>query len=257
MSSPGSVLPVEEVTVSANRLSEGFNISRFKSAALSPGLMRPTLYDVTITQLDNRVYQFLTEAVALPTVGVDTQAIRRYGYGPVDYVPFRPVFQDSVRINLITQASKANALTQFLNSVSEISPFMNYKTMGTEESKINAYEVKYKKKLEFDMLITIYNELGEVKSDIMMYTFKQCYAKQVGGIDLGWGSNDQYVRTSVDFAFTDFSIDSAPEIGIGIGRRQVQAREINIQPIDLSSLAKLPPLPQGDQRLVDEIPGGG
>ena len=254
MSNPGSVLPVEEVTSSANRLSDGFNISRFKSVALSPGLMRPTLYDVTITQLD-RVYQFLTEAVALPTVGVDTQAIRRYGYGPVDYVPFRPVFQDSVRISLITQASKANALTQFLNSVSEISPFMNYKTMGTKESKINAYEVKYKKKLEFDMVITIYNELGEVKSDIMMYTFKQCYAKQVGGIDLGWGSNDQYVRTSVDFAFIDFSIDSAPEIGIGIGR-QVQAAEIKIAPIDLSSLAKLPPLPQGDQ-LVDEITGGG
>jgi hypothetical protein len=211
MSSQG--LPVEEITVSANRLPDGFNISTFKSMALSPGLMKPTLYNVTISinRLD-RVYQFLTEAVALPTVGVDTQAIRRHGYGPVDYVPFRPVFQDSVRISLITQASKANALTQFLNSVSEISPFMNYKTMGTKESKINAYEVKYKKKLEFDMVITIYNEEGLDKSKIMMYTFKECYAKQVGGIDLGWGSNDQYVRTSVDFAFTDFSIDSAPQM---------------------------------------------
>ena len=247
MSNPGSVLPVEEVTVSANRLSDGFNISTFKSMALSPGLMKPTLYDVTINRLD-RVYKFLTEAVALPTVGVDTQAIRRYGYGPVDYVPFRPVFQDSVRISLITQASKANALTQFLNSVSEISPFMNYKTMGTKESKINAYEVKYKKKLEFDMVITIYNEES---NPVMFYTFKECYAKQVGGVDLGWGSNDQYVRTSVDFAFTDFSIDSAPAIG-----RKVQAREINIQPIDLSSLANFNPLPQGDQ-LVNENDGGG
>ena len=101
------------------------------------------------------------------------------------------------------------------------------------------------------MKITIYNEES---NPVMFYTFKECYAKQVGGIDLGWGSNDQYVRTSVDFAFTDFSIDSAP----AIGRRQVQAREINIQPIDLSSLAKLPPLPQGDQlQLVDEITGGG
>jgi hypothetical protein len=84
--------------------------------------------------------------------------------------------------------------------------------MGTKESKINAYEVKYKKKLEFDMVITIYNEEGLDKSKIMLYTFKECYAKQVGGIDLGWGSNDQYVRTSVDFAFTDFSIDSAPQM---------------------------------------------
>ena len=235
MSSAGSVLP------------DGFNISKFKSMALSPGLMKPTLYAVTINRLD-RVYQFLTEAVALPTVGVDTQAIRRYGYGPVDYVPFRPVFQDSVRISLITQASKANALTQFLNSVSEISPFMNYKTMGTKESKINAYEVKYKKKLEFDMVITIYNEES---NPVMFYTFKECYAKQVGGVDLGWGSNDQYVRTSVDFAFTDFSIDSAPAIG-----RKVQAREINIQPIDLSSLANFNPLPQGDP-LVNENDGGG
>lgn len=208
---PQSELPVEEVTVSANpiKANPGFNISNFKYNALKSGLLRPTLYDVTITRLD-RIYQFLTEAVALPTVGVDTQAIRRYGYGPLEYVPFRPVFQDSVRMNLITQATKSNSLTQFLLSISEISPFMNYNTMASQTVSANKqskpYEVQYKKNIEFDILVTIYDENS---NKVMNYTFKNCYAKQVGGVDLGWGNTDQYIRTSVDFAFTDFSIDSA------------------------------------------------
>jgi hypothetical protein len=211
---PQSALPVEEVTVSATRpkTSAGFDISRFKANALTNGLLRPTLYDVKITRLD-RIYQFLTEAVALPTVGVDTQAIRRYGYGPVEYVPFRPVFQDSVRMNLITQATKANSLTQFLLSISEISPFMKYNDMRSEVDTLGKqskpYEVQYKKNMEFDITVTIYDEKS---NEVMTYTFKNCYAKQVGGVDLGWGNTDQYIRTSVDFAFTDFSIDSAPQM---------------------------------------------
>ena len=206
-------IPVEQVVVSGTGTNPGFNISKFKSHALNSGLLRPTLYDVTISNLD-RMYQFLTEAVALPTVGVDTQAIRRYGYGPVEYVPFRPVFQDSVRMNLITQATKANSLTQFLLSISEISPFMNYNTMRSEVDTLGKqskpYEVQYKKYMEFDIVVTISDEKS---NPVMSYTFKNCYAKQVGGVDLGWGNNDQYIRTSVDFAFTDFSIDAAPSMG--------------------------------------------
>jgi hypothetical protein len=63
--------------------------------------------------------------------------------------------------------------------------------------------------MEFDITVTIYDEKS---NEVMTYTFKNCYAKQVGGVDLGWGNTDQYIRTSVDFAFTDFSIDSAPQM---------------------------------------------
>jgi hypothetical protein len=203
---------VEQVVVAETKTNSGFNISNFKYNALKSGLLRPTLYDVTITRLD-RMYQFLTEAVALPTVGVDTQAIRRYGYGPLEYVPFRPVFQDSVRMNLITQATKANSLTQFLLSISEISPFMNYDNIRSEVDTLGKqskpYEVQYKKNMEFDITVSIYDEKSNM---VMFYNFKNCYAKQVGGVDLGWGNTDQYIRTSVDFAFTDFSIDSAPSM---------------------------------------------
>jgi hypothetical protein len=194
-----------------------FNISEFTTNVLSKqGLLKPSLYIVNIKNHKNaRDYSFLTEAVAIPTVGMDTQAIRRHGYGPVEYVPFRPVFQDSIRMNLITQSSKANILSDFLIEISNISPFMNYNGMSASSGGLfvgggtHPYEVQYKKEIEFDIDVMIYNEN---QKDIMTYTFKNCYAKQVGGIDLGWGNTDQYVRTSVDFAFTDFGIDSAPKI---------------------------------------------
>jgi hypothetical protein len=212
-----TVLGIQEVTVTPARTiatSAGFNISNFKYNALTSGLLRPTLYDVLIkNHTKAKEYSFLTENVALPSVGMDTQAIRRYGYGPLEYVPFRPVFQDSVRMNLITQSSKSNVLSDFLIEISNISPFMNYSTMRSQIASsgqsvsLFPYEVQYKKDIEFDISVMIYNEK---KEDVMTYTFKNCYAKQIGGIDLGWGNTDQYVRTSVDFAFTDFGIDSAP-----------------------------------------------
>jgi hypothetical protein len=193
-----------------------FSISEFTTNVLSKqGLLKPSLYIVNIKNHKNaRDYSFLTEAVAIPTVGMDTQAIRRHGYGPVEYVPFRPVFQDSIRMNLITQSSKANILSDFLIEISNISPFMNYNGMsassgGSLVGGTHPYEVQYKKEIEFDIDVMIYDEK---QKDIMTYTFKNCYAKQIGGIDLGWGNTDQYVRTSVDFAFTDFGIDAAPNI---------------------------------------------
>ena len=212
-----TVLGIQEVTVTPARTiatSAGFNISNFKYNALTSGLLRPTLYDVLIkNHTKAKEYSFLTENVALPSVGMDTQAIRRYGYGPLEYVPFRPVFQDSVRMNLITQSSKSNVLSDFLIEISNISPFMNYGNMKSQFAQSgnyanpSPYEVQYKKDIEFDISVMIYNEK---KEDVMTYTFKNCYAKQIGGIDLGWGNTDQYVRTSVDFAFTDFGIDAAP-----------------------------------------------
>ena len=213
-----TVLGIQEVTVTPARTiatSAGFNISNFKYNALTSGLLRPTLYNVLIkNHTKAKEYSFLTENVALPSVGMDTQAIRRYGYGPLEYVPFRPVFQDSVRMNLITQSSKSNVLSDFLIEISNISPFMNYGTMRSQIASSGQfvgpfpYEVQYKKDIEFDIDVLIYNEK---KEDVMTYTFKNCYAKQIGGIDLGWGNTDQYVITSIDFAFRYFGIDSAPK----------------------------------------------
>jgi len=67
------------------------------------------------------------------------------------------------------------------------------------------YEVAYKGDLEFDLTVYVYNDHQDT---IMTYTFKQCYAKQVGDISLGWATNDQYMKVDVVFMYTDYSINS-------------------------------------------------
>lgn len=223
-----------------------FNISEFITNVFprtGAGPLKPSLYNVLIKNHTKiKEYSFLTENVALPSVGMDTQAIRRYGYGPLEYVPFRPVFQDSVRMSLITQSSKSNVLSDFLIEISNISPFMNY---GNMRSKINRsgkgfspYEVQYKKDIEFDIDVMIYNEKQE---DVMTYTFKNCYAKQIGGIDLGWGNTDQYVRTSIDFAFRDFGIDSAPNSKMNDLDQRIEASLAATLPTQIENLSNFVP----------------
>ena len=225
-----------------------FNISEFITnvfPSTGAGPIKPSLYNVLIKNHTKiKEYSFLTENVALPSVGMDTQAIRRYGYGPLEYVPFRPVFQDSVRMSLITQSSKSNVLSDFLIEISNISPFMNYGNMRSQIASSGQsvspfpYEVQYKKDIEFDIDVMIYNEKQE---DVMTYTFKNCYAKQIGGIDLGWGNTDQYVRTSVDFAFTDFGIDSAPNSKTNDLDQRIEAALAATLPTQIENLANFVP----------------
>jgi len=185
----------------------GFNINEFKSRVLNQGVLKTNLYLVNFQQ--SRQFQnglmFFTEAVNIPAIDLFTQQIRRYGYGPVENVPFRPVFTP-MSMTFIVEASQQNILATVLNSVSSISSFMNYNNMSTVDSNGSLpYEVDYKSNYEFNLDVYVYNEQQD---DILTYTFRNCYAKQVGGISLGWGNNDQYMKADVVFEYTDYSINA-------------------------------------------------
>jgi hypothetical protein len=147
---------------------------------------------------------FFTDSLSIPSVDLDTQQIRRYGYGPVENVAFRPVFTP-LQMTFIVESSQRNVLASALQSISGITSFMNYNTISSPNSLGYPYEVGYKKDYEFGISVYVYNESENV---IMTYDFRQCYAKTLGSIGLGWGSNDQYMRADIQFQFTDYTINA-------------------------------------------------
>ena len=197
----------------------GFSVSEFKSHILKNGIMKSNLYLVNFQQAPwPKDLMFFTENVNIPAVDLDSQAIRRYGYGPVEQVAFHPVFTP-MSMSFIVEAKQQNILSIVMDSISRISPFMGYNSMSTGGTKMYGgalqaypYEVAYKKDYEFNLEVYVYNEQQD---KIMIYTFRDCYAKQVGGIQLGWGNNDAYVKADVTFAYTDYSINEIDSISGG------------------------------------------
>ena len=198
----------------------GFSINEFKSNVLKNGVMRGNLYLVELSFPGYpQSLMYFTESVNIPAMDFAVQNIHRYGYGPSESVPYLPVFQN-LSITFMVEASQENILVTGLRRMNTISPFQNYTTMtatsGINGSPVSAqgkaipvqatpYEVAYKKDFEFDIKVYVYNEQQDA---ILIYVFKQCYARQIGSLRLAWGDTDTYLKADVTFAFTDFSMES-------------------------------------------------
>jgi len=195
-----------------NKPTEGFSVSEFKSNALRNGYLRPTLYLVNFSQakaFPNNLL-FFTNNVNIPAIDLDSQVIRRYGYGPMEKVPHRPVFTD-LTMNFMVENSQNNILSKVTDYLNGVTSFMKYNDIndGSHASIYGAstaatpYEVAYKDDYKFDLEVYVYNETDQ---KILIYTFRDCYARTVGGVSLAWDATDSLLKAEVTFSFTDFSI---------------------------------------------------
>jgi hypothetical protein len=211
-----------EIIVTANvgnRGDRGFNINDFRSAiSKRNGPLRPTLYQVTFTKgtfIDD-FFTFSTERVELPDLSLDTEKIRRYGYGPLEDVPFRPVFQP-LRMTIIAPADNKVGIIELINKISTATPFN--KSTGERYSIVDdslpvstnngitstayPYEVAYKDDIKFTTTVSIYNSTG-TKGKIIEYNFVDCFLRAMSPIQLDWNATDQYVKVDMTLGYTDF-----------------------------------------------------
>jgi len=187
-----------------------FSIADFKGQVLKNGLVKSNLYEVYFSpkRLDSQTLKFYTESVTLPAIELETSTIHRYGYGPSDQYVFRPVFT-SLSIDFMVEATDTNSLTTMLGELTNIANFMGYPSInGKTLTGAYPYEIEYKKNYIFDLKVKIYNEKED---QITEYNFRDCFAKQIGSIQLGWGLNDQLLRLPVTFSYTDYSISQYDE----------------------------------------------
>jgi len=189
---------------------DGFDISAFKTQ-LHNGLVKPSLYQVDFTSsatLSNKL-SFFTDNFNIPSIDLDTQMIRRYGYGPIEYVPFRPIF-GPISMSFMVEAEQENVLYDVIGTMSATSPFMNYNTLNDGVPLFGGagspYEVAYKGDVVFNLSVYIYNESQQ---KITTVSFRDCFVKSIGSINLSWASTDQYLKTDVTFIATNYSISTA------------------------------------------------
>jgi hypothetical protein len=131
----------------------------------------------------------------------------RLGYGAVESIPYNVAFEDVSLTFLVDAHTRIHKL--FYDWVNTIVNFQgskgqsDWKKESNSITKAAAYEVGYKDKYRTDILVTVYDSDDK---QIMTVKIYNAYPKLLPSTDLSWGSNDELMKMTIPFSFTDFDV---------------------------------------------------
>jgi len=195
---------------------DGFSINNFRAKINQKGVLKSNLFLVNFSMPNclqssygnfNRDLFYYTQAGELPGVTFATaDAVRRYGYGPVEKFAFLPVFQD-LSLTFIMDGQGENRKF-FDNWMAAIGNFYNPNGVTADTNPQNGfqpYELEYKQNYVVDVNITVYNEVADT---ILIYTLKDAFPVSVSGSSLSWASQNELMSVGVTFTFRDWYSNS-------------------------------------------------
>lgn len=192
-----------------------FNISKFVSEIQTRGVMRNNRFEATFVRPPLTVIKDLVpnklrcESVQFPGLSFADIPFPRMGTGPIESMPFGVTFDD-ITLTFIVDA-RGDVHKFFYLWFSSI---INFNAKGQTELKkvrnrLGGYEVGYKDDYMSNIEITVFdtkNSPDGAGVKVMKATIYRAYPKLLPTLDLAWGSNDEVVKLSIPFTYTDFNI---------------------------------------------------
>ena len=231
-------------TTSGQRTAQTFNINSFRSEILENDVLSSHSYLVTFAPFrsgfneNTPLTRFVTnkrntlilrcENVVLPTTSLlEEENIRRYGYGPVEKVPYGVQFSDVTMTWLVDKNSELiDFFNQWMNTiVMHDSP--NTRMMGGIRrpglQEYSPFEVGYKDAYTNPIVrISVYNKQNQTTTTYEMY---DVFPMNIQSMNLSWADENELQRLTVTFAYTNMKVrapraDGAldPESFISSGR---------------------------------------
>lgn len=206
------------------------NISNFMSEIQSAGVLRSNRYIMTFVppkylrdaKVDVGFDDNTTPDIPLDRIALRCESVQfpgmsfatvdstpRFGYGPIEAMPYGVIFDDITASFMVDARSDIHRF--FYKWVSTI---VNFNAQGQSKLKdatsvvrgMKTYEVGYKDDYKTDIVISVYDQND---NKVMTGTAYRAFPKLLPTVDLGWGSNDDYVKLAIPFSYTDFSIEYA------------------------------------------------
>ena len=149
------------------------------------------------------------ENVVLPTPSLlEEENIRRYGYGPVEKVPYGVQFSDVSMTWLVDSKSEIiEFFHQWMNTiVMHDSPnsLMRGTTVRTGLDQYLPFEVGYKDGYANPIVrIYVYNRQQETVTEYEMY---DVFPMNLQSINLSWADENQLQKLTVTFAYTNMQV---------------------------------------------------
>lgn len=199
-----------------------FNVDEISAELSRSGILRNNKFLVqfpmplslrqttTFAQLSdtNNVLSLYCEGASLPGIGLLTEDIRRYGYGPNEKKPFAPQFTD---MNLTFRGDAGGNVWAFMNAWMRCAVNYEYRTgMNTANGPVPnqfPHEVGYKFDFDnqegyaTDTTVSVFDESG---TEAVRVILREAYPIFVGDIPLNWSTRSDYMRIPVTLAFFDW-----------------------------------------------------
>jgi hypothetical protein len=189
-----------------------FNVSEFRSAIDDKGLMRTNKFLVQFpipakirSQLPDtfqgQKLSFFCKSMPLPGIGILTNDIYRYGYGPLERRPYGTVVNDIMSQFYVDSENMVrrwfrNWTRLIINP--DTSKGINSTWSVTGQS---AYEISYKEDYAVDIRITAFDPEGIPRVSVVLI---EAYPNFVGDIVQDWEHKNQNMIMPVAFTFRDW-----------------------------------------------------
>lgn len=209
-----------------------FNIEDFK-AKLRTGLLRNNKFKMQVGWINgmagtpffetSKDLEFYCESVDIPGAILQTNDVKRYGYGPMEKKPYMPAFADCRAVIRSDQEGKifsffrqwqalaVNYQMGARNGTSQAITDKNGWTNpnpgigGAAKQLLTPYELGYKKNYATTVEIYMYSDDGKFQSGIIL---RDAYPVLTADMPLAWAQTKSYAQLPVAFSFVDMSFFS-------------------------------------------------
>jgi len=200
------------------------NINDFQSSINSKGVLQTNRFVCSFNvppylrennALDPEQQQLISlrcEAATFPGMSITTLDQPRLGYGPLEFMPHNATLDDVTLTFLVDAYGDIHKLFyEWFNVIvniqgsrgqSRLNALTNYGSGGSAAP----FEVGYKDKYTTDIEIKIFDKYAEER-EVMKVTIYKAYPKVLPSMNLAWGSDDELIRLSIPFTYTDFQVE--------------------------------------------------
>jgi hypothetical protein len=152
-----------------------------------------------------RLLTMRCENVIAPVMSfLQENIVRRYGYGPLENVPYGVNSQEFTLQFIVDKDSTIpEFFEQWMNFIINRDSFGGANMLNTQNER-DPYEVQYKDNYVAPMVnIQVYDRN---QTNVMSYKIYDVFPNNIQSINLNWSDVDQLMRLNVSFSFTDFRL---------------------------------------------------
>jgi len=226
----GEVNQQNRISVTGKASTQKFNINSFRSEIINEDVLPSHSYLVTFSpfrtgfeenkpltdfvQNKRNTLMLRCESIILPTPSLlEEENIRRYGYGPVEKIPYGVQFSDVAITWLVDKRSEIiDFMHQWMNTIvmhdspnSNMAPSVDPK--NARDGLYNVYspfEVGYKDGYANPIVrIYVYNRQNETVTEYEMY---DVFPMNIQSMNLAWADENQVQKLTVNFAYTNMKV---------------------------------------------------
>lgn len=206
-----------------------FDIRSFRTELLENGVLPSHSYLVTfspfrlgfpenvpltrfVTQKRNTLV-LRCESVVLPAPALlEEENIRRYGYGPVEKIPYGVQFSDVTMTWLVDKNSEiVDFMYQWMNTIvmhdspnASMTPSRNPNVQRPDLTNYSPYEVGYKDGYTNPIVrVYVYNRQNQTVIEYEMY---DVFPMNIQSMNLAWADENQDQKLTVTFAYTNMKV---------------------------------------------------